>query len=91
MRWLTHGIHRAEEHGWTYTWPWALTNTWQLRFGVSGDELCNPTAYIQLPFLGMFVRWPEWRRRTEADGPCLICREDMAEDAAEGWKVSWPY
>lgn len=47
---------------WTYTPPWGSTR-WALpavRYFRGGDEYCNDTLLIQVPFLGHVTFWKPW-------------------------------
>jgi hypothetical protein len=60
---------------WWYHNPKRLTRLWWFDFLTSTDEFCNPTFYVQLPFLGAWVfRYKRGPIRTEA---CEQCQRDM--------------
>lgn len=72
---------------WNYTPPWGCTR-WALprvRYFRGGDEYCNSTLLVQLPFLGHVVFWKPWGQLRTA--PCDECVADGAtiRDALERW------
>lgn len=59
---------------WTYTAPWGCSR-WALpvvKYYRGGDEFCNNTLLIQLPFLGHVVLWRPWGKlRTARCEQCV--------------------
>jgi hypothetical protein len=74
--WRTWGMIYA--HRWRYTPPWGCTR-WALpcvKLFRGGDEYCNDTLLLQLPFLGHMIFWKPWG--TLRTTPCDEC-------VADGW------
>jgi hypothetical protein len=63
---------------WWYARPQKASRPWAFGcrvFPQGGDEYCNPTIYIALPFLGSWVvRYKPGPLRTEA---CAVCQADQ--------------
>lgn len=54
-----------------YSPPWAVTHPWRPRVMQAEDEYCNPTVWLQAPFLGaLTVRYKTGPLRTEACNTC---------------------
>lgn len=70
---------------WQYWWPWNVTRPWFPRIERGGDEWCNPSLVINLPFfLGVIVIfYVPGPMRTSADGRCKRCEIDELN----GWRI----
>lgn len=55
---------------------------------LGGDEYCNPSAVLELPFLGAFVVFYGRKLRTAKDGLCAECRAELEQDRLDGWMSS---
>lgn len=79
------GIYRPRFMWW---YPWTVTRPWLPKIWRGGDEWCNDSACVKVPFLGAFILF--WRPGKLRTMPCpeewdAMCADQQADYAPCGW------
>jgi hypothetical protein len=64
--------------------PWSVTRPWLPRFSArGGDEFCNDSVTLILPFLGAFIVF--WQPGPLRDFPCDECWALLDDEARDDY------
>ena len=64
--------------------PWTVSDPWMPRMKRGGDEWCNPSVQVILPFAGAFIWFTSTGRTMPCDEDWAIMPADMRADYLPG-------